>query len=97
MKASSACRQTVAPETSRVEDEETMSTATTTARLAAKTWMVWFEGATEVFGPVSAGQIATGLRAGDVPADASVQRQGDVFWSGILDEPAVVAALKAVS
>jgi hypothetical protein len=66
-------------------------------RLATKNWMVWFEGAPEVFGPVSADQIAWGLREGHVPSDASVQRQGEVFWSGILDEPDVVEALKAVS
>lgn len=66
-------------------------------RLGTKSWMVWFEGAAQVFGPVSADQIAQGLRAGHVPADASVQKQGDVFWSGILDEPEVVEALKAVS
>jgi hypothetical protein len=55
-------------------------------------WMVWFEGRDTV-GPVSANQIAWGIRAGHVPRNASIQRKGDVFWTGILEEPAVQAAL----
>jgi hypothetical protein len=58
-------------------------------------WMVWVEGG-ETVGPVSAHQLARGIRAGRVPPDASVQRQGDVFWSGILDEPMIIEALKEV-
>lgn len=57
-------------------------------------WLVWAEGG-ETVGPVSARQIAWGIRAGQVPADASVQRAGEVFWTGVLDEPAVIAALAA--
>lgn len=58
-------------------------------------WMVWVEGGDTV-GPVSAHQLARGIRAGRVPPDASVQREGEVFWSGILDEPTIIAALKQV-
>jgi hypothetical protein len=59
-------------------------------------WMVWVEGGEHVVGPVTAQQIARGIKAGRVPADASIQRSGEVFWSGVLDEPVVVAALKAL-
>jgi hypothetical protein len=58
-------------------------------------WMVWVEGG-EPVGPVSADQIARGIRAQRVPTDASVQRMGDVFWSEILDEPEVIEALKSL-
>jgi hypothetical protein len=58
-------------------------------------WMVWVEGGDPV-GPVSADQIARGIRTKRVPPDASVQRLGDVFWSGILDEPEVIQALKSL-
>lgn len=58
-------------------------------------WMVWVEGG-EPVGPVSADQIARGIRSQRVPPDASVQLQGDVFWSGILDEPEVIEALKSL-
>jgi hypothetical protein len=58
-------------------------------------WMVWVEGG-EVVGPVSADQLARGIRAQRVPTDASVQLQGEVFWSGILDEPEVIEALKSL-
>jgi hypothetical protein len=63
--------------------------------LTERTWMVWVEGGDPV-GPVSAEQIARGIRAGKVPPDASVQREGDVFWSGVLDEVDIIAALKRV-
>jgi hypothetical protein len=49
-----------------------------------------------VVGPVTASQIARGIRAGRVPAEASVQRSGDVFWSGVLDEADIIAALKSL-
>jgi len=58
-------------------------------------WLVFVDGADTV-GPVSARQIARGIRAGKVPTDASVQRAGDVWWSGVLDEPVVIEALKSV-
>jgi hypothetical protein len=56
-------------------------------------FLVWIEGGDPV-GPVSADQIARGIRAGKVPADASVQRVGDLFASDVLDEADVIAALK---
>ena len=56
-------------------------------------WLVWAGG--EPVGPVSARQIALGIRAGKVPTDASVQRTGDVWWSGVLDERVVLEALKS--
>lgn len=64
------------------------------AALDDQAWLVFVEGG-DLVGPVSARQIARGIRAGKVPADASVQRAGDVWWSGVLDEPSVIAALKA--
>jgi hypothetical protein len=63
--------------------------------LDEQTWLVCVDGGDAV-GPVSARQIARGIRAGKVPTDASVQRRGDVWWSGILDEPIVIEALKSV-
>ena len=63
--------------------------------LDAAAWLVYVEGG-EVVGPVSANQIARGMRAGRVPTDASIQAQGEVFWTGLLDEPAIIAALKSV-
>jgi hypothetical protein len=63
--------------------------------LTERMWMVWVEGG-EPVGPVSAEQIARGIRAGKVPAEASIQREGDVFWADVLDEPDIIAALKLV-
>jgi hypothetical protein len=57
-------------------------------------WLVFVQGG-EVVGPVSANQIAHGIRAGRVPSDASVQAVGEVFWTGLLEEPAVIEALKS--
>ena len=48
----------------------------------------------DVVGPVSARQIAIGIARGKVPTDASIQRVGDVWWSGVLDEPLVIEALQ---
>ena len=56
-------------------------------------FLVWVEGG-EPVGPVSANQIARGIRAGKVPVDASIQRVGDLFATDLLDEPAIIAALK---
>lgn len=61
--------------------------------LTIRQYMVWVPGSDPV-GPVSADQIARGLRAGKVPSDASIQRVGDLFASDVLDEPEVIAALK---
>ena len=58
-------------------------------------WLVHIEGR-EVVGPVSAHQIARGIRDGHVPSDASIQASGEVFWTGLLDEPMVIAALKSI-
>jgi hypothetical protein len=66
------------------------------ARLHQPEWLVHLEGSTAVVGPVSASQIARGIRAGRVPAEASVQRAGEVFWSGVLDEADIIAALKSL-
>jgi hypothetical protein len=63
--------------------------------LTERSWLVWVEGGDPV-GPVSADQIARGIRAGKVPPDARVQREGDVFWSDALDESDIIAALKSV-
>ena len=66
------------------------------AQAQLRNWYVWCEGAESVVGPVTAEQLARGIRAGRVPADASIQRAGDVWWSGILDEPEVIEALKSL-
>jgi hypothetical protein len=58
-------------------------------------WLVYAEGG-DVVGPVSASQVARGIRAGRVPTDASIQAAGEVFWTGVLEEPAIIAALEAV-
>ena len=47
-------------------------------------------------GPVSATQIARGMREGRVTREASIQAVGEVFWTGLLDEPEVIAALKSI-
>ncbi|MBX3203535.1 MAG: hypothetical protein KF764_00640 [Labilithrix sp.] len=61
--------------------------------LVIRQYMVWVPGSDPV-GPVSADQVARGIRAGKVPPDASIQRVGDLFASDVLDEPDVIAALK---
>jgi hypothetical protein len=61
--------------------------------LTIRQYMVWIPGNDPV-GPVSADQIARGIRAGKVPSDASIQRVGDLFASDVLDEPEIIAALK---
>ncbi len=60
--------------------------------IAAHVFMVWVANRPPV-GPVSADQIARGIRAGKVPREASVQRVGAPSASNVLDEPDVVAAL----
>ena len=47
-------------------------------------------------GPVSANQVARGIKAGKIPAEASIQWQGDLWWKGVYDEPAIIAALKTL-
>lgn len=68
----------------------------TPSHLEQAIWLVYVDGGENVIGPVSARQLARGIRAGRVPADASVQRSGEVFWSGILDEADIIAALKTL-
>lgn len=75
------------------ESEPPPSESLITPSLLVREFMVWF-GDGEPVGPVSADQIARGIRAGKVPADASIQRIGDLFAFDVLDEPDVVAALK---
>jgi hypothetical protein len=58
-------------------------------------WLVYVEGG-PVVGPVSANQVARGIREGRVPTEASIQAVGEVFWTGLLDEPAIIAALKSI-
>ena len=72
-----------------------MSVPNSAHSLDERSWLVCVQGSDAV-GPVSARQIALGIRAGKVPTDASVQRTGDVWWSGVLDEPVVIEALKSV-
>src|SRR5436190_16096873 len=64
------------------------------ARLEKK-WMVYVQGG-EVVGPVSADQVARGIKAGVIPIEASVQAAGEVFWDGVFDNPAIMAALKSL-
>ena len=61
----------------------------------ASQWLVYVEGG-EVVGPVSANQVARAIKAGRIPSDASIQAVGEVFWTGLFDEPVVIAALKAL-
>lgn len=65
-------------------------------KLAARVWHVWVEGA-EPIGPVSADQIARGIRAGRVPSDASVRHESEIFWSDLLDQRDILEAIKAVT
>lgn len=69
-------------------------------RLLQAVYMVWVdvdEEGSEPVGPVSADQIARGVRAGKVPTDARVKRDADIFWNDLLDDELIIAALKAVS
>ena len=63
--------------------------------LIAPEWYVWVEEGDPV-GPVSADQIARGIKAGRVPGDAQVARAGGTHWTEVLDSSAVVDALKAL-
>ena len=74
-----------------------MELAQAQQRLHEPVWLVWIEEAEEPVGPVSADQIARGLRAGTVPSDARIKRLADTFWSDLVDQDEIVAALKAVS
>jgi GYF domain 2 len=58
-------------------------------------WYVSIEGSDPV-GPVSADQIARGIKAGKLSSDAQLTRAGDTRWEDVLDSAAVLAALKAI-
>jgi hypothetical protein len=64
--------------------------------LLERVWYVWVQDSDPV-GPVSADQIARGIRAGKVPSDASVRHESDIFWGDLLDRAEIVTALKHVS
>jgi hypothetical protein len=63
--------------------------------LTIQEWYVKVDGADPV-GPVSADQIARGIRAGRIPEDAEVVRRGESDWEGVFDSHAVLEALKAL-
>src|SRR5687767_12207381 len=84
----------VNPHASRPPSSSDRASWTPPARLEKK-WMIYVEGG-EVVGPVSADQIARGIKAGVIPMEASVQQAGEVFWDGVLDQPAIIAALKSL-
>jgi hypothetical protein len=75
------------------EESEPPPPPSVLASLTVPQYQVW-QGDGEPVGPVSADQIARGIRAGKVPPDASLQRIGDLFATGVLDEPDVIVALK---
>jgi hypothetical protein len=64
-------------------------------RLFMKGFFIHVAGSDPV-GPVSANQVARGIKAGKIPAEASIQWQGDLWWKGVYDEPAIIAALKTI-
>lgn len=74
---------------------QSVPAARTPGPLEMAVWMVYVEGA-EVYGPVSAQQIVHAIRAGRLPTEASIQRDGEVFWVGLLDEPMIITALKTL-
>jgi len=61
--------------------------------LVSPEWYVRIDDGDPV-GPVSADQIARGIRAGKVPSDARIGRGGGTHWEDILSSGAVLAALK---
>ena len=63
--------------------------------LTVAEWYVCVDDA-EPVGPVSADQIARGIRAGKIPQDAQVVRIGSTEWEDVFTSGAVVAALKAL-
>jgi hypothetical protein len=77
---------------SRQSDLADESPSSIAPGLLVREFMVSFDGGDAV-GPVSADQIARGIRAGKVPTEASLQRLGDLFAFNVLDEPDVIAAL----
>jgi hypothetical protein len=65
-------------------------------KLVERVWHVWIEGG-EPIGPVSADQIARGVRAGRVPSEASVRHESEIFWSDLLDQRVILEAIKTVT
>ena len=58
-------------------------------------WYVRVESGATV-GPVSADQIARGIRLGRVPSDAMIARFDQQQWAYALDSTAIVAALRSL-
>jgi len=63
--------------------------------LSLAEWFVASPGWQKSIGPVSATQIAHGIKAGHVPSDARVARKWDGHWEEVLESTAVLDALKA--
>jgi hypothetical protein len=58
-------------------------------------WFVAIPGGQKAVGPVSAVQIAEGIKRGHVPSDARVARKWVGNWEEVLESKAVLDALKA--
>ena len=68
-----------------------------TDALTLQEWYVRVDGEENVVGPVSADQIARGIRLGRVPSDAMIARFFDqTQWGYALDSSAIVAALRSL-
>jgi hypothetical protein len=63
--------------------------------LVLREWYVRVDGGGTV-GPVSADQIARGIKLGRVPSDAEVARFDQTDWANVLDSTAIVAALRSL-
>ncbi len=68
---------------------------TETDALALREWYVRASDGDTV-GPVSADQIARGIKLGRVPTDALIARFDQREWAQILDSGAVMTALRAL-
>jgi hypothetical protein len=66
-----------------------------TDAIALPEWFVCMSGGAPI-GPVSAAQIAQGIKAGQVPSDAQIARSGGGTWEEVLDARAVLDALKSI-
>jgi hypothetical protein len=63
--------------------------------LVFREWYVSVDGG-ETVGPVSADQIARGIRGGQVPSHAQMTRFDQSIWEDVASSSAVVAALRAL-
>jgi len=63
--------------------------------LVLREWYVRVDDGDTV-GPVSADQIARGIKLGRVPSDAMIARFDQMDWANVLDSTAIVAALRAI-